>query len=137
MQLLPYLNFSGQCREAFAYYQCIFGGEIGVAMTYGDSPMAEQFSEEEKSQMMHMELIFDDIKIMGADAPSTKEGSSNVMLNLMVDTNEQAETIFERLSQDAQQVTQPMEETFWAHRFGLLVDQYGQTWMIMHGKPEN
>lgn len=139
MQLLPYLNFSGQCREAFAYYQRIFGGEIGYSLTYAESPMADQFPGEEGNGMMHMELLFDGIQLMGADGPpaGSGEAANSVMLNLMVDSNEQAEKIFVSLSGEAQHVIQPIEENFWAHRFGMLVDRYGHTWMIMHGKSED
>ena len=27
-------------------------------------------------------------------------------------------------------VDMPIDETFWAHRFGMLTDRYGKSWMV-------
>lgn len=137
MQVLPYLNFSGECRKAFDFYQQAIGGEITYAVTYGESPMRDDVPAEGHDQIMHISLELDELHLMGADGPPAQaQPSGDVMINLMVDDNAEAERIFAALSQDAQNIMMPMQETFWAHRFGMFTDQFGKCWMIMHGKSE-
>lgn len=37
MHVTPYLYFNGHCREAFAHYQRVLGGEL-MLMTYAQMP---------------------------------------------------------------------------------------------------
>lgn len=130
MQLVPYLNFDGNCREAFDFYCSVFDGEIVDRMTYGGSPMAADMPPESHGQVMHSLLRAGGAELMGADGPpSHGQAGQGAFVNVMVDTVEEAERIWARLSQGAQ-VRMPLQETFWAHRFGMLADRYGKPWMV-------
>ena len=132
MQLVPYLNFDGRCREAFAFYAKALGGNITAQMTYGEAPqeMRAQMPPETYGRIMHMQLESDGALLMGADGPpSHGEQRGGTTLNVMVDTPEAAERIFAALAEGGE-VKMAMAETFWARRWGMLVDRYGKPWMV-------
>jgi uncharacterized glyoxalase superfamily protein PhnB len=52
-----------------------------------------------------------------------------MMVSAVVETPAEAERIYGELSADGQ-ITMPMAETFWAHRFGMFTDRYGIPWMV-------
>jgi PhnB protein len=51
------------------------------------------------------------------------------VIKLNYDTVEEAESIFNSLAQGGR-VTMPFGPTFWAAKFGMLVDKYGVAWII-------
>ena len=69
MQIVPYLNFDGQCREAFDFYRRALRGEIVGAMTYGESPMAAELPADSHDRVIHIQLDADGASLMGADIP--------------------------------------------------------------------
>jgi len=132
MQLVPYLNFDGQCREAFAFYARALGGKITAQMSYGDAPedMRAQMPPDTLGRIMHTQLESGGAMLMGADGPpshGTQAGGTT--LNVMVDTIEDAERIFAALAEGGE-VKMAIAETFWAKRWGMLVDRYGKPWMV-------
>jgi PhnB protein len=134
MQIIPYLGFRGECREAFAFYAQALGGEIVATMTYAESPMADQVPAETRHYVMHAHIVAEGANLMGADGPWNEDDSgSQTCINVMVDDNAKAERIFNALAEGGQ-ITMPMAETFWSHRFGMLTDRYGKPWMVNHLK---
>jgi PhnB protein len=130
MHLNPYLSFNGQCEAAFKFYETCLGGKITALMTYGESPMAEQTPPESQSQIMHAHLIVGDQELMGSDAPSGMfEPPQGFHVSLHFKDVAEAERIFHRLEENGT-IQMPLQETFWAARFGMLIDQFGTPWMI-------
>lgn len=127
MQPVPYLNFPGTCRDAFEFYRSALGGEILASFTYGESPMAADMPADGHGQLMHAHLQIGDAALMGADGPPPHGGSGFV--NLMVDSPAEAERVWAAL-RDGAEVRMELQETFWAQRFGMLVDRFGQPWMV-------
>ena len=130
MQLNPYLNFNGQCEEAFKVYEKCLNGKIEFLMTHGQSPMADKTPPEWKNKIMHATLRFGDQAIHGADAPPQyyeKPQGFSISINLK-DASE-AERLFRELSANGS-VRMPLEKTFWAERFGMFTDRFGIPWMI-------
>ncbi len=130
MQLNPYLHFNGTCEAAFNFYHKVLGGEIVAMMRHRGSPMEGQTPKEHLDKIMHARLIIGDKVLMGSDAPPdhfTKPQGFSVTLGL-TDTKE-AERIFRALKEKGS-VQMELQETFWATRFGMLVDQFGIPWMI-------
>ena len=129
MQLNPYLTFNGQCEAAFKFYERVLGGKIEAMMTFGSSPMAEQTSPEWRNKIMHARMTVGDQVLMASDAPPDRhEAMKGIMVTLGIDDPE-AERIFRALA-DKGTVQMPIQETFWAARFGMLTDQFGTPWMI-------
>ncbi len=130
MQLNPYLNFNGQCETAFKFYEQCLGGKIEATMTYGESPMADQTPPEWRNKIMHASLIVGDKVLMGADGPPDRyEEPKGLSVLLGIDDPAEAERIFHALAENGT-VQMPIQETFWAARFGMLVDRFGIPWMI-------
>jgi PhnB protein len=135
MQLNPYLSFNGQCEAAFKLYEKCLGGKITFMMTWADSPMAGETPQEWGKKIMHVTLALGDRVLQGADAPSKNyQKPQGISLSLQLADPAEAERIFKTLSEGGV-VQMPLQETFWALRFGMLVDQFGTPWMINCEKP--
>lgn len=136
MRLIPYLMFAGQCREAFAFYARVLRGEIAFQMTYGEMPEmpgCEAMTAEDRARIGHTALLAGGAMIMGADGPPTQDPGGTTV-NIEVDTIDEAERVFAELAEGGN-VAMPIGETFWAHRWGMLVDRYGKSWMVNCLKP--
>lgn len=135
MQLVAYLSFPGTAREAMDFYAAALGGEVTQRFTYGGSPMAGEMPPgTDLNLIMHSQVEAGGAVIMGADGPPP-HAAGNASVNVMPDTPEEAERIFEALAKGGETVM-PLEETFWAYRFGALKDKYGQSWMVNCLKPD-
>lgn len=136
MQLVPYLNFNGNAREAFDFYAKALGGKITARMTYREGPQefCGQMPEETLDHIMHSQIESDGAILMGADGPPPHPAqSAGITINVVVDSNADAERIFAALSEGGD-VHMPMTETFFAHRWGSLSDRYGKSWMVIFMK---
>jgi PhnB protein len=135
MKISTHLSFNGNCAEAFAFYEKCLGGKIEMTMTYGQSPMASQCTPEDHKLVMHTSLAVGDRRLTGADAPpnyfKTPQGFA-----VMLDVTEEAEAdrLFRELSEGGT-IQFPVQQTFWARRFGMCTDRFGTPWMINCGNP--
>ncbi|NEQ19614.1 MAG: VOC family protein [Microcoleus sp. SIO2G3] len=130
MKLNPYLMFNGQCKAALKFYEQCLGAKIEAMMTYGESPMAEQTPPESRNKIMHAHFTVNNQELMGADSPPEQyEEPKGFSVLLGVDNPVEAERLFHALAENGT-VRMPIQQTFWAARFGMLVDQFGIPWMI-------
>jgi PhnB protein len=141
VQLNPYLTFNGQCEEAFRFYEKCLDAKISFMMTYGDAPMAEQTAEQTPSawrnKILHTTLQVGDRVLQGVDVlPEHYQKPQGFSLSLNINSAEEADRIFNALA-DGGTVQMALQETFWASRFGMLVDKFGTPWMINCGKPSS
>ena len=135
VQLRPYLTFNGHCEEAFRFYEKCLSGKILFMLTYGDAPMAEQTPPGWRNKIIHSSLSVGDQVLQGVDVlPGHYQKPQGFSLSLNIDAVEEAGRIFNALSERGT-VQMPLQETFWALRFGMLVDRFGTPWMINCGKP--
>jgi PhnB protein len=128
-----YVNFAGKCAEAFRFYEKHLGAKVGMMMTHGQAPDQSKVKPELKDAVLHARLSIGGTELMGADIPSAQPMRS-AYLSLSVDSDAEAERIFSVLS-DGGDIFMPMEETFFATRFGQLRDRFGLNWMILHERP--
>lgn len=130
MHVNPYLSFNGQCEAAFTFYAGCLGGENVAMMTYAGSPMEAQTPPEWRNKIMHARLIVDNNILMGSDsAPDCYAAPTGMSVALGIEDPAEAERIFAALAENGT-IQMPIAETFWAHRFGMLTDQFGTPWMI-------
>ena len=130
MELATYLPFKGQCEEAFRLYERCLGARRGEVFRYGGSPMADQAPADWRDKIMHGSITVGGQVLMGADiAPDRYEEPRGVSLSLQLDDPAAAERIFRELAEGGR-VVMPLEKTFWAERFGVLVDRFGISWLI-------
>jgi PhnB protein len=135
--LVTYLSFDGQCEAAFKHYEKILGGKIQMMMRYADAPAEAGVPQnpETATRIMHARLQVGDRLLMGGDAPPqfvTKP--QGFCVSVQVDDPAEAERIFLGLG-DGGVVQMPIAETFWARRFGMLIDKFGTPWMVNCEKP--
>jgi PhnB protein len=130
MELNTYLGFNGCCEEAFTFYAETLGGTIAGVFRFGGSPMEGQVPADWKDKVMHATLTFGNATLMGSDnPPGHYEPTKGVALSVGVAGVEEAERVFAALSKGGK-VTMPLQQTFWAPRFGMLEDRFGIPWMV-------
>ena len=130
MQMTPYLSFNGQCEAAFKYYEQCLGGQLGEIFRYRGTPMADQAPADWQNKVMHGSVTIGDLVLMGADVtPDRYEAPRGFSLSLQIKSTADAERIFRELGKDGT-VVMALEKTFWADRFGVLVDRFGTPWII-------
>ncbi len=131
MAFQPYLNFGGNCRQAFNEYQKIFGGELTL-LSMGDMPDGgADVPADQKDLVMHAALVLGESDVlMASDAPQGEfKGVEGVWVNYATDDTTDAKRVFHALSESGE-VTMPFGETFWSKGFGLCVDRFGVLWMV-------
>lgn len=130
MKLNPYLSFDGDCEAAFKFYEQVLGGKIGDKMTWGESPETNEAPAGWENKIMHVQMTLGDQELMGADSPPGYfEEPKGTSVLLSIEDPAKAESVFAALSEHGT-VTMPIQETFWASRFGMVTDQFGTPWMI-------
>ena len=135
MKIHTYLNYGGNCAEAFRFYEKHLGGKITMMLTHGEQPGLNSVPPELKNTILHARIDLGDTMLMGADMPPGRyQPMRSAYLSLNVDSNDEAERIHKVLS-DGGEIFMPMQETFFAHRFSMLRDKFGASWMILHERP--
>ena len=130
MQMNPYLSFNGQCEAAFTFYGQCLGGQLGAIFRYGGTPLAGQVPADWQDKVMHGSFTLGNQVLMGGDvAPDRYEEPKGFSLSLHIKSTADAERIFHELANNGR-VVMPLERTFWAARFGVLVDRFGIPWLI-------
>ena len=133
MKTHTYVNFAGNCAEAFRYYEKHLGAKVGMIMTHGQSPDQSRENPEWKDAALHARISIGDVELWAADIPNAQPMRS-AYLTLSMDTDAEAERVFSALS-DGGQMLIPMREEFFASRFGQVRDRFGINWMILHERP--
>ncbi|MEJ5995544.1 VOC family protein [Pedobacter sp. Du54] len=134
-----YLNFNGNCEEAFTFYKSVFGGEFNYIGRFNEMPPKEgqAMPEEMGKLIMHVSLPIGTSILMGSDtggewASSFKQGN-NFSVSITAESKEEADRLFAGLG-DGGNITMPLNETFWGDYFGMLTDKFGIGWMMSFNK---
>lgn len=135
-RLSSHLMFAGQCEEAFRFYEKCFGAKIAFMMKYGDSPgAAEHTPPGWRDKIIHATLNVGDQPLSGADSPPERyKKPQGFYVMLEVTEPAEADRVFNALAENGA-VQMPIQETFWALRYGAVVDRFGIPWEINCGKP--
>ena len=137
MTLNPCINlsFDGQCEAAFSFYERCLNGKITFMLTWGDSPMAKDAPPEWSSKIAHSTLVVGNARLQGSDsAPGSYESPRGFVITLNPSEGD-ADRLFTELAEGGI-VRMPLQETFWAHRFGVVTDRFGIPWAINCGESE-
>ena len=130
MQLHPYLLFNGRCEEAFTFYAECLRGRIEAMIPHAGSPAEQHVPPEWRSKILHARLSVGEQVLMASDAPPGRfEKPQGFSVSISVTDPAEAERIFRALAENGT-ITMPMEQTFWAARFGMCVDRFGIPWMV-------
>jgi PhnB protein len=130
MRMNPYLSFNGQCEAAFKFYEQCLGGQLGAIFRYAGSPFADQVPADWQNKVMHGSVTVGEQLLAGADVtPDRYEAPKGFSLSLQMKDPAEAERVFRELGKNGR-VVMPLEKTFWAARFGMVVDRFGIPWLI-------
>ncbi|HJS58387.1 MAG TPA: VOC family protein [Vicinamibacteria bacterium] len=137
MRLNTFLNFGGNCEQAFRFYEQYLGGEITMLMRRAEQP-DQPVTWPGWEQSIQYAIMIGETELMGSDvAPERFQPMRSAYLSLTVDSADEAERIYTLLSNGGGgEIFMPMEETFFAVRFGMLRDKFGTSWMILALKPQ-
>lgn len=130
MQMQPYVSFKGDCDEAFTFYEQCLGAQTGAIFRYGGSPHESLVPAGWSDKVMHGSITIGGQVLMGSDVtPDRYEQPKGFSLSLQMSSTADAERIFQELSRGGT-VLMPLEETFWAARFGMVIDRFGIPWLV-------
>jgi PhnB protein len=136
MQVQSYLFFNGRCEEAIEFYKTALGAKVEMLMRFKDAPEGgHKPTPGTENKIMHSSVRIGDTVVMASDGMA--EGNpefKGFSLTLNARDVAEADRLFAALS-DGGQVRQPMIETFFSPRFGMLADKFGVGWMIMAEPP--
>ncbi len=135
----PYLNFSGNCGQAFDFYKSVFGSEFSQHMRFQDVPPGTPGPKTDPEHIMHVSLpIGKDTVLMGSDrseAMGKNIPGNNFSISIGTDSQAEADRLFSGLAAGGT-VTMPMAKTFWGAYFGMLTDKFGIQWMVDYTAPQ-
>lgn len=136
MKVLTYLSFPGNCAQALKFYESAIGARIKLLVPVKGSPMERDVPVAMRDKILHAEIEIGADTLMASDAMS--EGAAPAMsgfsVSLNTETPQETERLFAALAVGGK-ITMPLQETYWAHRFGMVVDRYGLPWMFNCAKP--
>jgi PhnB protein len=138
----PYINFNGNCEEAFNHYRSVFGGNFGWMGRFSEMPPMEgqpALSEADGNKIMHVSLPIGNTTLMGSDVMDmpdhTTKFGDNFAVSVNTTSDADADRIFNGLAAGGH-ATMPMANQFWGSYFGMCIDKFGINWMISHEKPQ-
>jgi PhnB protein len=136
MQLHTYLNYGGNCEQAFLFYEQHLGGKVTMLMRHGEQPNLDNVPKGWAHAVLHAPSHLGGTELLGADIPPDRfQPMRSAYLSLTVDSVDEAERVY-ALLMDGGQVFMKMEETFFARRFAMLRDRFGTSWMLINPKPQ-
>ena len=133
MRLDIYVNYPGNCEQAFRYYERHLGGRITGIVRHGDQPNPA-LPAGWKDKVLHARIEIGSTVLMGADV-ARAEPMRSAYLTLSLDRAEDAERTYALLA-DGGEIFMPMAETPFAKRFAMLRDRFGTSWLLLH-QPES
>ena len=130
MDINPYLNFNGNCAEAFRFYAEVLGGTIVMSQTHGESAVRDHVPAAWHDKILHIQLQAGRATLMGSDAPPDHYAKpQGLSVSIQVTASDEGARIFKALSQNGS-VTMPYQATFWSPGFGMAIDRFGTPWMV-------
>ena len=132
MQVQPYLFFNGRCEEALAFYGEAVGAKVEMLMRFKDSPEppSADCTPSSGDNVMHASFRIGDSVLMASDGNADTPEFKGFSLSLAYPTPEEAKRVFDALAAEGQ-VIMPLGKTFFAPSFGMLVDRFGMSWMVL------
>lgn len=129
----PYLNFAGNCEEAFEFYRAAFGGDYSSLQRFSDGPPDMPVAPGDADKIMHVSLPLGEGQVlMGSDQPSDRGGvnaGNSVSISISPETTEEGHRLFAALAEGGT-VVMPYERQFWDADYGMCIDRFGIGWMV-------
>lgn len=89
MQLHTYLNYGGNCEQAFQFYERNLGGKITFLMRHGEQPGPGNVPADWKGKVLHARMTLGGTELLGADVPADRfQPIRSAYLSLTLDSAE-------------------------------------------------
>ena len=119
-----------------SYEQHLGAGKIEGVLTWGDSPLAEQVPTEWRGKLLHARLKIGDSDLVGGDVlPKDYKRPQGFSVMLGIGDPIAAERTFQALAKNGTVIV-PFQATFWAVRYGMVIDQFGIPWEVNCERPK-
>jgi PhnB protein len=136
MQAQPYLNFDGRCEEAIEFYRSALDAEVTALMRFKDNPevcASGMVPPGAEDKVMHSSFRIGDTTLMASDSQcGGKPNFQGMSLALTTANDAEAKRRFEALAAGGK-VEMPLDKTFFSSSFGVVVDRFGVSWMVVVG----
>jgi PhnB protein len=119
--IVPYINFAQNGREAITFYKGVFGGDAEV-----------QFEGE---RVLHLDFQAGGIHFMGSDQAGSEQGNGYSLV-LNCDSEEQLRDFYTKLVDGGREVFAPTDSG-WGAIIAHCTDQFGVTWLMNYDKPQS
>jgi PhnB protein len=129
MTVSPYLYFDGNCEEAVQFYAACTGGRVKAMLRFAGTPAEAHVPPEQRDKIMHARVAINGTWLMASDAASGFKPPQGFSVAIQLSDPAEAERVFHALAEGGR-VSMPIQQTFWAARFGSLVDRYGVSWVV-------
>jgi PhnB protein len=129
MKLGIYLNYRGNCEQAFRFYEEHLGGKI-TGLVRHDAPPNPDLPADWAGKVLHARIEIGSTVLMGADIPNS-EPMRSAYLSLSLNSEADAERVYALLTEGGD-IFMKMERTPFANRFAMLRDRFGTSWMLLH-----
>ena len=133
-EMVTYLNFDGNCRDAMKFYERSLGGELHI-MPFSEAQF--DYPKEAKDRIIHARLAKGSAVLMASDTMPDMpfKPGNNFAICINCESSQELEKLFTAVGENGK-VTMPLQDTFWGARFGMLTDQFGINWMFNFEKPK-
>jgi len=140
MNVQTTLNFYGRTEEAVTFYVRAIDAETVFLMRFRECPDPSQSRPGLEEKIFHATFRIGSTEIMASDCgcekPPAAASFAGFSLALQVDTPEKAERFFAALSEGGR-IQIPLQRTFFAERYGIVIDRFGISWKIMIASKTN
>ncbi|MGL5362111.1 MAG: VOC family protein [Bosea sp. (in: a-proteobacteria)] len=131
MEPTVYLFFNGNCLEAMTFYTSVLDGKVEGVFLNKDAPDAESRMPGGDHLVMNMAIRLGTATVMASDAADGwHEKPQGFAVSISPPSRAAFDKVFDGLAKDAQVITMPPTETFWADRFAMFTDRFGTPWML-------
>jgi PhnB protein len=132
MYVEPYLFLDGRCEEALEFYKKAIGAEVTALIRFKDSPDPTMVhGGADPNKILHAVFRVGETAIMTSDGRNQgKPSFQGFALSIAVKTEAETKKLFDALAQGGR-VEMPLTKTFFSPSFGMVVDRFGITWMLI------
>jgi PhnB protein len=135
MHVQSYLFFNGRCEEAIEFYKQTLGAKVEMMMRFKEAPGDHKCSPGTEDKIMHSCLRIGDTAVMASDGMAQGQPEfKGFSLTINAKDVAEAERLFGALAEGGE-VRQPLSQTFFSPRFGMLADKFGVGWMVIVEQP--
>lgn len=130
----------GKTEEAFLFYKKVFGTEFISITRMKDMPRPEgapALQESDENLIMNIQLPITNGHVLMATDMIASMGhklavGNNVTISLDLDSQEEAENIYNQLLSNSPENSGPLAPMPWGALWGSCEDQYGIRWMVSY-----